>query len=75
MRDVLNPDEIVVAGDAFSAHPHGLAPVQAAFDAATLLPGPLEIVPTCFGVQVTESAAIAVALSALYADPLGVVGE
>ncbi|KJR07366.1 hypothetical protein ACN95_04985 [Gordonia sihwensis] len=74
MRDVLNPDAITVAGDAFSAHPHGLAPVQAAFDAASLLPRPLEIVPTCFGVHVPEAAAVAVALSAVYADPLGVVG-
>ncbi|WP_347954736.1 ROK family transcriptional regulator [Gordonia aichiensis] len=73
MRDVLNPDEIVVAGDAFSAHAHGLEPVQAAFDATTLLPQPLEIVPTSFGVQVPDAAAIAVALSAVYADPLGVV--
>ncbi|MGB3302843.1 ROK family protein [Gordonia sp. (in: high G+C Gram-positive bacteria)] len=74
MRDVLNPDEIVVAGEAFSAHQHGLAPVQAAFTAATLLPRPPEIMPTSFGVQVPEASAVAVALSAVYADPLAVVG-
>ena len=73
MRDVLNPDEVVVAGDAFSSHQHGLEPIQAAFDAATRLPRPLEVVPTCFGVQVPEAGAVAVALSAVYADPLGVV--
>ncbi|WOC12771.1 ROK family transcriptional regulator [Gordonia sp. MP11Mi] len=73
MRDVVNPDEIVVAGDAFAAHPQGLAPVQAAFDEATRIDRPLEIVPTCFGVHVPEAAAVAVALSAVYVDPLAVV--
>ncbi|WP_132992305.1 ROK family transcriptional regulator [Gordonia zhaorongruii] len=73
MRDVVNPDEVVVAGHAFAAHPHGLAPVQAAFDEATAIPRPLEITPTCFGAHVPEAAAIAVALSAVYADPLAVV--
>ncbi len=73
MRDVINPDEIIVAGDAFAAHPQGLAPVQAAFDAATSIDRPLEITPTCFGVGVPEAAAIAVALSSVYVDPLAVV--
>ncbi|WP_026919068.1 ROK family transcriptional regulator [Gordonia shandongensis] len=75
MRDVLNPDQVIVAGEAFSAHPHGLAPVQAAFDAASLLPGALEIVPTCFGIAAPEASAVAVALSAVYGDPLGVAGD
>ncbi|EON32486.1 NagC family transcriptional regulator [Gordonia terrae C-6] len=70
IRDVINPDAIVVAGDAFAAHPHGLAPVQAAFDEATTLTWPLEIAPSRFGVRVQESAAIVVALSVIYADPV-----
>lgn len=74
MRDVINPDSVIVAGDAFSAHPRGLAPVQAAFDAASTTPWPLEIVPTRFGVHVPDAAPVAVALSAVYADPLAVVG-
>ncbi|MGV9709190.1 ROK family protein [Gordonia sp. NPDC003424] len=69
MRDVINPDAVVVAGDAFAAHPHGLAPVQAAFDAATTNRRPLELSPSRFGVRVQESAAIVVALSVIYADP------
>lgn len=73
IRDVINPDTIVVAGDAFAAHPHGLAPVQAAFDDATTLDGALEIAPTRFGVRVQESAAIVVALSVIYADPIAAV--
>ena len=73
LRDVLNPDSVIVAGDAFAAHPQGLAPVQAAFDAASTTGWPLEIRPTRYGVHVPETAPIAVALSAVYADPLGVV--
>lgn len=74
LRDVINPDSVVVAGDAFAAHPHGLAPVQAAFDAATATPSPLELEPCRFGVRVQESAAVVVALSVVYADPT-VVGR
>ncbi|MEZ5210425.1 ROK family transcriptional regulator [Gordonia sp. (in: high G+C Gram-positive bacteria)] len=72
MRDVVNPDSVIVAGEAFAAHPRGLAPVQAAFDAATSTGWPLEIVPTRFGVHVPEAAPVAVALSAVYADPVAV---
>jgi len=75
MRDVINPDAIIVAGEAFGAHPRGLAPVQAAFDAASSLDWPLEIVPTKFGLHVPDSAPVAVALAALYGDPLAVIRD
>ncbi|MEE3849796.1 ROK family transcriptional regulator [Gordonia sp. LSe1-13] len=75
MRDVLNPDAVVVAGDAFAAHPRGLAPVQAAFDAATTIRRPLEIAPSRFGVRIQESAAVIVALSVIYADPVAATGN
>ncbi|MFT4200966.1 ROK family protein [Gordonia sp. (in: high G+C Gram-positive bacteria)] len=68
--DAVNPDTIIVAGDAFADHPRGLAPVQAAFDAARHLPHRLELTPTRFGLGVQEAAAVVVALSVLYADPL-----
>ena len=64
-----------MAGDAFAAHPHGLAPVQAAFDEATTLTWPLEIAPSRFGVRVQESAAVVVALSVIYADPIAAMGR
>ncbi|WP_040517806.1 ROK family transcriptional regulator [Gordonia aichiensis] len=69
-RDALNPDSVVVAGDAFAAHPRGLAPVQAAFDAASKTRWPMELMPSLFGVTVPEGAAIVVALSVIYADPV-----
>ncbi len=70
LRDVLNPDSIVVSGDAFTNHRRGLAPVQAAFDAATRTPWALELMPSRFGLRIQESAAVVVALSVLYADPI-----
>ncbi|MEP9395409.1 ROK family protein [Gordonia sp. VNK1] len=69
-RDAVNPDSVVVAGAAFGAHPQGLAPVQAAFDAASAIGWPLELTPSRFGLSVQESAAIVVALSVIYADPV-----
>ncbi len=74
IADVLNPDTVIVAGDAFANHPRGLAPVQAAFDAARHLPHRLELTPTRFGLGVQEAAAVVVALSVIYADPIGSVG-
>ena len=41
--------------DAFADHPRGLAPVQAAFDAARHLPQRLELTPTRFGLGVREA--------------------
>lgn len=69
-RDAFNPDSVVVAGAAFAAHPQGLAPVQAAFDAASAVGWPLELTPARFGLSVQESAAIVVALSVIYSDPV-----
>ncbi|MGC4934299.1 ROK family protein [Gordonia sp. DT30] len=69
-RDAVNPDSVVVAGDAFAAHPQGLAPVQAAFDAASKVGWPLELTASRFGVSVQESAAIVVALSVIYSEPV-----
>ncbi|WHU46057.1 ROK family transcriptional regulator [Gordonia sp. L191] len=69
-RDAVNPDEVIVAGDAFAAHPQGLGPVQAAFDSASRIGWPLELTASRFGLSVQESAAIVVALSVIYADPV-----
>ncbi|WP_155976656.1 ROK family protein [Nocardia sp. 348MFTsu5.1] len=70
VRDLINPDRVVLAGHVFAEHRHGLAPVQAAFDAASGLP-PLELSPPRFGARVQEGAAVVVSLGALYADPIG----
>lgn len=69
-RDAFNPDSVIVAGDAFAAHPNGLAPVQASFDRASRVGGPLELSASRFGVAVQQSAAIVVALSVIYSDPV-----
>jgi predicted NBD/HSP70 family sugar kinase len=70
LRDMLNPDELVVGGQAFTEYPEGMEQVQAAFAARSVL-GPRDIRLTAFGNRVQEAGAGTVSLAALYADPLG----
>jgi predicted NBD/HSP70 family sugar kinase len=70
LRDLLNPDELVVGGQAFTAYPDGLADVEAAFAQRSVL-SPREIRTTVFGDRVQEAGAGIVSLDALYADPIG----
>lgn len=69
LRDILNPDEVVVGGQAFTEYPEGLNGVRAAFVEGSLL-GNREIGVTAFGNRVQEAGAGAVSLSTLYAHPL-----
>jgi predicted NBD/HSP70 family sugar kinase len=70
LRDLLNPDDLVVGGQAFTEYPEGLEQVQAAFAARSVLP-PRDIRVTAFGNRVQEAGAGIVSLGGLYADPLG----
>ncbi len=70
LRDMLNPDELVVGGQAFTEYPEGMAHVEAAFAERSVLP-PRDIRVTVFGNRVQESGAGTVSLGGLYADPLG----
>jgi len=70
LRDLLNPDEVVVGGQAFTEYPEGLPDVTAAFAAQSVL-GSRDIRVTAFGHRVQEAGAGVVSLSSLYADPLG----
>ena len=70
LRDVLNPDELVVGGQAFTEYPEAMAQVEAAFAARSVLP-PRDIRVTAFGNRVQEAGAGIVSLGGLYADPLG----
>jgi predicted NBD/HSP70 family sugar kinase len=70
LRDLLNPDDLVVGGQAFSEYPEGMAHVEAAFAARSVLP-PRDIRVTAFGNRVQEAGAGIVSLGGLYADPLG----
>lgn len=69
LRDLLNPDDLVVGGQAFTEYPEGMATVQAAFAARSVLP-PRAIRITSFGNRVQEAGAGTVALGGLYADPV-----
>lgn len=70
LRDLLNPDDLVVGGQAFTEYPEGLAAAEAAFTARSTLP-PRELRVTAFGNRVQEAGAGVVSLGGLYADPLG----
>lgn len=69
LRDLLNPDDLVVGGQAFTEYPESLAGVQAAFTERSVLP-PRTIRVTAFGNRVQEAGAGVVSLGGLYADPV-----
>lgn len=70
LRDLLNPDDLVVGGQAFTEYPEGMEHVEAAFAARSEMP-PRDIRVTAFGNRVQEAGAGIVSLSGLYADPVG----
>ncbi|TXH27210.1 MAG: ROK family transcriptional regulator [Mycobacterium sp.] len=70
LRDLLNPDDLVVGGQAFSEYPEGLPLVEQAFAERTVL-GIRDIRVTTFGNRVQEAGAGVVSLGGLYADPIG----
>jgi len=70
LRDMLNPDELVVGGQAFTEYPEAMDQVEAAFSARSILP-PRDIRVTVFGNRVQEAGAGTVSLVGLYANPLG----
>ncbi|OBI82916.1 hypothetical protein A9X01_21755 [Mycobacterium asiaticum] len=80
LRDLLNPDELVVGGQAFTEYPEAMQDVEAAFAARSVLP-PRDIRVTAFGNRVQEAGAGITSLDSLYADPLsamrrsGVIGS
>jgi predicted NBD/HSP70 family sugar kinase len=70
LRDLLNPDDLVVGGQAFTEYPEGMALVEAAYRNRSVLPG-RDIRVTAFGNRVQEAGAGIVSLGGLYADPIG----
>jgi predicted NBD/HSP70 family sugar kinase len=70
LRDVLNPDDLVVGGQGFTEYPEGMAEVERAFAQRSVLAGRTLRV-TAFGNRVQEAGAGTVSLGGLYADPVG----
>ncbi|MGB8405384.1 MAG: hypothetical protein WCE30_15085, partial [Mycobacterium sp.] len=70
LRDMLNPDDLVVGGQAFTEYPEGIALVEEAFAERSVL-GARELRLTSFGNRVQEAGAGVVSLGGLYADPIG----
>lgn len=69
LRDMLNPDDLVVGGQAFTEYPEAMPEVEAAFAARSVLPA-RDIRLTTFGNRVQEAGAGVVSLSGLFADPI-----
>ncbi|MCF6386412.1 ROK family protein [Mycobacterium sp. MBM] len=69
LRDLLNPDELVVGGQAFTEYPEGMEQVERAFAARTVL-GSRRLRVSTFGNRVQEAGAGVVSLGGLYADPI-----
>jgi predicted NBD/HSP70 family sugar kinase len=69
VRDLLNPDELVVGGHTLTECPETMQQLQAALAARSVLP-PLDIRATVFGNRAQEAGAKILSLSALYADPV-----
>jgi predicted NBD/HSP70 family sugar kinase len=72
VRDVLNPDHVVLAGQAFTAYRPALAHVSASFAATTALE-PISLHVSSLGHAVQAVAACTAALGPVYADPLSAV--
>jgi predicted NBD/HSP70 family sugar kinase len=72
LRDMLNPDDLVVGGQAFTEYPEGMAQVEAAYVENSTLPR-RDIRVTAFGNRVQEAGAGVVSLAGLFSDPLGAI--
>ncbi|WP_137145795.1 ROK family protein [Mycolicibacterium sp. CR10] len=70
LRDMLNPDDLVVGGQAFTEYPEGMSTVEKAFAERSVLPH-RDLRVTAFGNRVQEAGAGVVSLGGLYADPIG----
>ena len=70
LRDMLNPDDLVVGGQAFTEYPEGMSLVEAAYRERSVLPA-RDIRITSFGNRVQEAGAGVVSLGGIYADPIG----
>ena len=70
LRDMLNPDDLVVGGQAFTEYPEGMELVEAAYARRSVM-AQRQIRVTAFGNRVQEAGAGVVSLGGLYADPIG----
>jgi len=70
LRDMLNPDDLVVGGQAFTEYPEAMGIVESAFAARSVLPA-RDIRVTVFGNRVQEAGAGVVSLGGIFADPIG----
>ncbi|NUS42739.1 MAG: ROK family transcriptional regulator [Streptomycetaceae bacterium] len=72
LRDLLNPDQIILAGQAFTEYPAGLPHVSEAFRRSSPSPH-TDIRLSGFAGRIQEYGAAVTSLSALYSDPVAAI--
>ncbi|WP_067516918.1 ROK family protein [Nocardia uniformis] len=72
IRDMFNPDRVILGGQAFTGYRPGIDRVAAAFTRNTELPD-ADLRISRFGGRVQESAAAVTSLSVFYADPISAI--
>ncbi|MFI6870797.1 ROK family protein [Nocardia sp. NPDC050406] len=72
IRDMFNPDRVILGGQAFTGYRPGIDRVATAFAQSTTLPD-ADLRISRFGGRVQESAAAVTSLSVFYADPLSAI--
>lgn len=70
LRDLFNPDRVILGGQAFTEYPAGIPHVAEAFAQASSLER-RDIRISGFGNRVQEYASTVVSLSTIYSDPVG----
>lgn len=73
LRDMHNPERVVLFGQGFTAYPPGLDVTRASLSATTATPAPIDVSFTRFAGDVQAMAAGTVALQRVYNDPASVL--
>lgn len=71
--DMVDPDRVVLVGQAFTGCPQVLGVITSTFDAASAL-GPVPVSFTRFGAGIQAITACTIGLGAVYDDPLSLLG-
>ena len=73
VRDMVNPDRVVLCGQGFTGYPPALDVIRSSLRRHTATPRPIDISFTRLSGEIQAVAAGTVALRRVYEDPLGVL--
>lgn len=75
VRDMLNPDRILLCGQGFTAYPPALDVTRSSFTSHTATASPIDLAFTRVSGEIQAVAAGTVALRRVYDDPMGTLAE